>query len=53
VRNLIAQTLVPLILIAAVISTSGCNTIGGAGEDVSSTGKAVTDVAQDVKDDMK
>ncbi|WP_397415913.1 entericidin A/B family lipoprotein [Phenylobacterium sp.] len=52
-RNLIAQALVPLVLIAAAISASGCNTIGGAGEDVSSTGKAVTDAARDVKDDMK
>ena len=52
-RNLIAQALVPLVLIAAAISTTGCNTISGAGEDVSSTGKAVTDVAQEAKDDMK
>jgi entericidin B len=46
------RNLIPLILVGFVISLTGCNTIGGAGKDVSSTGKAVTDAAKDVKDDM-
>ncbi len=43
---------IPLILVGFVLSLAGCNTIGGAGKDVSSAGKAVTDTAKDVKDDM-
>ncbi len=41
------------ILIAAMlvagVSVSACNTIGGAGKDVSSVGKAVTTTANDAK----
>ena len=44
---------IPLVLIAVVIGLAGCNTIGGAGKDVSSTGKAVTGAAQDVKEEIK
>jgi predicted small secreted protein len=32
---------------AAVMGTSACNTIAGAGHDVSSAGNAVTDTAHD------
>ena len=35
--------------IVAVAALSACNTIGGAGKDVSSAGKAVTKTANDVK----
>ena len=45
--------LIPLILVGFAISLSGCNTIGGAGKDLSSAGTAVTGAAKDVKDDMK
>ena len=40
-----------LILIAAATSlaVSACNTIAGAGKDVSATGHAVTDTADDAK----
>ena len=44
---------IPLVLAALVIGLAGCNTIGGAGKDVSSTGKAVTGAAQEVKDEIK
>ena len=42
----------PLILILAItaaLALSACNTISGAGRDVSSVGKAVTRTANDVK----
>ncbi len=44
---------IPLILAALVIGLAGCNTVGGAGKDVSSAGKAVTGAANDVKEDIK
>jgi predicted small secreted protein len=34
---------------AAVLILSACNTISGAGKDVSSVGKAVSKTAEDVK----
>jgi predicted small secreted protein len=34
---------------AVAIFTSACNTVAGAGRDVSSAGDAVTDTAQDAK----
>ena len=34
---------------AASLVTSACNTVAGAGKDVSSAGGAVTDAAQDAK----
>ncbi len=47
------RNLIPLMLIALTMgaagSVAGCNTIKGAGKDVSSTGKAVTDVAADTQ----
>lgn len=33
----------------AVLALAGCNTVSGAGKDVSSAGKAVTKTAEDVK----
>jgi predicted small secreted protein len=41
-----------LIIIAAAlvaVTTAACNTVAGAGRDVSSAGDAVTDTAQDAK----
>lgn len=35
--------------LAAVLALSACNTVSGAGKDVSSAGKAVTKTAEDVK----
>lgn len=38
-----------LILLAAGLALAGCNTIEGAGRDLSSAGKAISDTAKDVK----
>ena len=34
---------------AAALMIAGCNTIAGAGKDVSAVGRAVTDTAKDAK----
>ncbi len=49
--RLIPTALIPLILLAAALPVCACNTLSGAGEDVQSTGKAVTEAAEDAKDD--
>ena len=36
-----------LLVAAAAVSVAACNTIAGAGKDVSSAGTAVTDTAHD------
>jgi entericidin B len=41
-----------LVLASLAAGLSACNTIGGAGKDVSATGNAVTDTAQKVKQGM-
>lgn len=41
--------LTTMIAVSALLAVSGCNTISGAGKDVSSVGKAVTKTANDVK----
>ena len=38
-----------LAALAASLAISACNTVKGAGEDVSSAGHAVTDAADDAK----
>lgn len=38
-----------LLAAAAAVSTAACNTIAGAGKDVSSAGHAVTNTADDAK----
>jgi len=44
------RKLVLLVLAAAAaLSTAACNTVEGAGKDVSAAGHAVTDTAQDAK----
>jgi predicted small secreted protein len=43
------KTILIAIALVAGVSVSACNTIGGAGKDVSSVGKAVTHTANDVK----
>ncbi len=43
------RTLVLLMVAAAALSVSACNTVSGAGRDVSAAGHAVTDTAQDAK----
>ena len=41
-----------LIAITSMLALSACNTISGAGKDVSTAGNAVSNAAQDVKDKM-
>jgi entericidin B len=43
------RKLLVLFAATAAIAVSACNTIAGAGKDVSATGHAVTDTAQDAK----
>jgi predicted small secreted protein len=37
------------VIAASIVFIAGCNTIAGAGEDVSATGKAVTNAADKSK----
>ncbi len=43
------RKLIAIGLFAAGLALSACNTIEGAGKDVSSAGHAVTDTARDAK----
>lgn len=43
------RKLIILAAIAASLSVAACNTVEGAGRDVSSAGRAVTGTAQEVK----
>ena len=44
------QTFTIALALAAALALSACNTVSGAGKDVSSVGKAVSKTANDVKD---
>lgn len=41
-----------VLALVAAATLSACNTVSGAGEDLSSAGKAVTDTAQDTQEKM-
>jgi predicted small secreted protein len=43
------RKIILLAAIAASLSVAACNTVEGAGKDVSSAGKAVSDTAKDAK----
>jgi predicted small secreted protein len=43
------RKLIILLVAAAALSTAACNTVEGAGKDVSAAGHAVTDTARDAK----
>lgn len=43
------RKLVILLAAAAALSTAACNTVAGAGKDVSAAGHAVTNTANDAK----
>ena len=43
------RKLVLLSLLAASLATAACNTVAGAGKDVSDAGHAVTNTADDAK----
>lgn len=42
------RKLVGLMVVAGALALSACNTVAGAGKDVSSAGQAVTNTANDV-----
>lgn len=46
------KTLLTTLAIASVIVFTGCNTIKGAGQDVSKAGHAVSDAAQKTQNRM-
>jgi predicted small secreted protein len=43
------RKIIIMVALAASLGVSACNTMKGAGEDVSSAGKAVSETAQDAK----
>jgi len=43
------RKIVLLMVVAAGLALAACNTVEGAGKDVSSAGNAVTDTARDAK----
>jgi len=51
-RNRLLSFLVLTMLACATLSLAACNTVAGAGEDVSAAGRAVTKGADKVKDKM-
>ncbi|MEE9381706.1 MAG: entericidin [Hyphomonadaceae bacterium] len=42
-----------VLALAALGFLAGCNTIAGIGKDVEATGKVVTEVAEDVQEDIE
>ena len=48
-RNRLTAFLSVLVLIGAMTTLGGCNTTAGLGQDVSNTGKAVTNSAEKAK----
>ncbi len=43
------RQMILLMITAAALSLAACNTVKGAGQDVSSAGRAVSDTAEDAK----
>jgi len=43
------RNLIVLAVLAASLAVSACNTVSGAGQDMKSAGKAVTETAEDAK----
>lgn len=43
------QVVLLILTAASVLSIAACNTVQGAGKDVSSAGRAVSDTAEDAK----
>lgn len=48
-RNIMVRKAIALVLVAGGLLVSACNTVEGAGKDVSSAGKAVSNAAADAK----
>ena len=51
-KEIAMKQLIALILLMSIVGLVGCNTMEGAGKDISAGGDAVTDTARDVKRDM-
>jgi predicted small secreted protein len=51
-RPSLAGLLGVLAIVVLGLSTSACNTISGFGQDVEAAGSAVSDTAEDVKEDI-
>jgi len=43
------KKIIALTIVAAALAVSACNTVAGAGRDVSAAGSAVTSTAEEVK----
>jgi entericidin B len=52
VKEIAMKQLIALILLMSIVGLVGCNTMEGAGKDISAGGDAVTDTARDVKRGM-
>lgn len=48
-RNFMVRKAIALVLVTGGLLVSACNTVEGAGKDVSSAGKAVSNAAADSK----
>ena len=48
-RRLKNVLLILIALAALTLTVSACNTVSGAGKDISSAGRATTDAAEDAK----
>jgi entericidin B len=42
--------LMPVLIALSVFAAAACNTVAGAGKDITATGDAVTDTAEDAQD---
>lgn len=51
-RSLSRATLIALAA-ASALAAAACNTVAGAGRDVQSVGHAITNAADDARDEMK
>lgn len=46
------KRLLLLLLLPALLGLAGCNTIAGAGQDIETGGKSISDTAKDVQRDL-
>jgi entericidin B len=51
-KEIAMKQLIALILLMSIVGLVGCNTMEGAGKDISAGGDTVSDTARDVKRDM-
>jgi predicted small secreted protein len=48
-KDITMKKIIALTIVAAALAVSACNTVAGAGRDVSATGRAVTTTAEEAK----